>query len=200
MPEFIEVPKQDVTYYVSGATAESGDYSPGDFMLVHHPKNFVSKLIRIGQRIRIHGEDRKHAYWNHAVMITSYDGEIVEALGAGITRGHISSYKDSEYLIVQTKADMVDRAQMMQFCKYVEGYRYGFLTILSIAFCTLTGGKFVFSLENQLICSGLVARCQERAGAVFSRNPAHIMPADLSKYYGVEPPQSSFFSLTEDQR
>jgi hypothetical protein len=45
-----------------------------------------------------------------------------------------------------------------------------------------------------MICSGLTARCQERTNAIFNRTPSHIMPADLAKYYGVEPPDAT--SLT----
>lgn len=59
---------------------------------------------------------------------------------------------------------------------------------MSIAYSLLTGGKFTFGLEGQAICSGLVARAMERTGAIFNRTPSHIMPADLAKYYKVEPP------------
>jgi len=62
----------------------------------------------------------------------------------------------------------------------------GFLTIVSIGFGLLTGAKFTFDFEGQHICSGLVARALERTDAIFNRSPAHIMPADLAKYYQVD--------------
>jgi len=54
-----------------------------------------------------------------------------------------------------------------------------------------TGAKFTFGIEGQMICSGLVARSQERTHAIFNRTPSHVMPADLAKYYQVDPPESS---------
>jgi len=68
---------------------------------------------------------------------------------------------------------------------------YGYVTILSIVLTLLTGAKFTFSIEGQMICSGLVARSEERGHAIFSLDPAHIMPADLAKYYQADPPTSA---------
>ncbi len=62
------------------------------------------------------------------------------------------------------------------------------MTIVSIALSLMMGGKFTFGFDGQAICSGLVARALERTSAIFNRDPAHIMPADLAKYFGVEPP------------
>jgi hypothetical protein len=59
---------------------------------------------------------------------------------------------------------------------------------VSIAYTLLTGGKFTFAIDGEAICSGLVARAMERTGAIFNRTPTHVMPADLAKYYDVEPP------------
>jgi hypothetical protein len=38
-------------------------------------------------------------------------------------------------------------------------------------------------VDGTEICSGLVARGEERTRAIFSREPSHVMPADLAKYY-----------------
>lgn len=163
----------------------------GDFFLVHHKKNPISRLIRWGQGLRIHGEDRKYCHWNHAVLVIDDQGNCIEAQGKGVTRTHVDAYANSEYVFVSTGAIKHDRDQVIAFAEQVLGLKYGFFTIASIAFCVLTGGKLIFSLENQFICSGLVARAQERAGALFNKNPDHIMPADLAKYYQVE------FDLTD---
>ena len=52
----------------------------------------------------------------------------------------------------------------------------------------LTGSKFTFFVDGQFICSGFVARAMKRTGAIFNRDPVHITPADLGKYYEAEPP------------
>jgi hypothetical protein len=62
--------------------------------------------------------------------------------------------------------------------------RIGRMIFWTTAFNLLTGGRINFFLDGTTICSGLVARAQERAGAIFSIDPSHIMPADLAKYYG----------------
>lgn len=180
------IPHEGTHAAPEGAGVSPSLWEPGDFFLVHHKKNPISRLIRFGQAIRIHGEDRKYCHWNHAVLIIDDEGNTVEALGKGVSRQHISAYDGVEYVLVNVKASEPDRQQIIDFGQQVVGLQYGFLTIGSIAFSVLTGGKFIFSMEDQLICSGLVARSQERAGALFNRNPDHIMPADLAKYYQVE--------------
>jgi hypothetical protein len=62
------------------------------------------------------------------------------------------------------------------------------MNIVSIALSLITGGKFTFGFDGQAICSGLVARALERTNAIFNRDPEHIMPADLAKYFNVQPP------------
>ena len=173
------------------------EYDPGDFILTHGDA-WTSKLIRFGQRLRIHGEDRKFTWWNHATLVASEDGKLIEALGAGILRTNISKYKPVEYHLVRTGAEPLDRHEMVDFGEWAAGGKggsgrqtYGYVTILSIALTLLTGAKFTFSIEGQMICSGLVARSEERGHAIFSLDPAHIMPADLAKYYQADPPTSA---------
>ncbi len=184
---FVPVAREGVE--VSAAGASRPAFRRGDFILTHG-KSLTSSLIRFGQRLRIHGEDRKYTRWNHAALIVDDDGSLIEALGRGISSTHLSSYDDSEYLVVQIKASDHDRSQAVDFAKWAAGRgnpgarkKYGFVTIVSIAYTLLTGGKFTFGIDGRLICSGLVARAMERCGAIFSRNTTHIMPADLAKYY-----------------
>jgi hypothetical protein len=84
------------------------------------------------------------------------------------------------------------------FAEASVGDPYGWLTIVSIGLTLVTGAKFNFNVDGQQICSGLVSRAEERTGVIFEdsasagpkdlREPSHIMPADLAKYYDVEPP------------
>src|SRR5208283_1174397 len=95
-------------------------YQPGDFILTHG-KAFFSKLIRFGQGLRFHGKDRKYIWWNHAAMIVSPEGELVEALGVGVRKRNISVYKDTEYYIVHLGsglADVRDRDQAVKFAEW----------------------------------------------------------------------------------
>lgn len=178
--------------YAPGEDAAVADYEPGDFILTHG-NTWVSRLIRVGQRLRFWGADRKYAWWNHTAMIVSPDGKLIEALGAGVLLTHISRYKHTQYHLVHLgdTADPHDREQVVEFAQWCRGQKYGYLTIVSIALSLLTGGKFTFGFDGQSICSGLVARALERTDAIFNRSPSHTMPADLAKYFQVEPPDPS---------
>lgn len=192
--EFRPVAREGVERCRTGE--EATDFQAGDFVLTHGDA-WTSKLIRFGQRLRIHGADRRFTHWNHAAILVSDEGALIEALGRGVSRTHLSKYREAEYHLVRIGASPQDRDQARAFADWAagpgdgEGQRYGFLTIVSIAYTLLTGGRFTFAIDGQAICSGLVARAMERTGAIFNRTPTHIMPADLAKYYEVEPPQEA---------
>lgn len=173
--------------FAPGETAVQ--YQPGDFILTHG-KSFYSFLIRFGQGLRFHGEDRKYTWWSHAAVIVSPGGDLIEALGPGVKQTNISKYKPTEFHLVELAdlADDHDRDQVVQFARWALGQEYGWFTIASIAMSLLLGGSFTFGFDGQAICSGLVARALERTNAIFDRSPSHIMPADLAKYFQVEPP------------
>ena len=172
-----------------GEEASPTEYDPGDFILTHGSA-FFSRLIQLGQMLRFRGQDRKYTRWNHAAMIVSKEGDLIEALGRGVRRSKLSKYKATEYHVIQLGpiASLQDRQQAITFAEWSLNQKYGWMTIISIALSLITGGKFNFGFEGQSICSGLVARALERTSAVFNRTPSHIMPADLAKYFEVEPP------------
>lgn len=163
------------------------DPQPGDFILTHGAELF-SELIRIGQELRFRGSDRPYTYWNHAALIVSTDGAIIEALGTGVERRSIADYDPTQYTVVHIVASREDRAEAVAFAEHCVGQPYGFATIVSIALSLLTGAKFSFGFNGQLICSGLVARALERTTAIFDDEPSHIMPAQLAKLFGATPP------------
>lgn len=176
------------TVEACGPGCEARDPRPGDFILTHG-KSWTSRLIRFGERLRYRGADRKYARWNHAAIFVDAQGNIVEALGAGVQRRNISVYKDTEYHVVRLEnVSEDDRRQECGFAMHCLRDRYGYLTIVSIGLSLLTGSKFGFGVDGQEICSALVARSLERTGEIFPRDPWHIMPADLAKYFNVEPP------------
>lgn len=175
-------------YFAPAETALEGTYSPGDFILTHGSGVF-SRLIRIGQRLRFRGANRQFAWWSHAALIVSADGQLIEALGAGVQRSPLSKYAPKEYTLVclGDMASPADRGQVVAYAEWALNQEYGYLTILSIAISLLLGGKFTFGYDGQSICSGLIARALERTDAIFARSPSHIMPADLAKAFNVPP-------------
>jgi uncharacterized protein YycO len=187
---FAPIAQAEKRRFAPGETAQPEQFSPGDFILTHS-NSFYGWLIRFGQRLRFRGEDRKYGWWNHAAVIVSTDGDLIEALNAGVRRTNTTTYALTDYTLVHLQpslADEHDRKQIVAFANWCLGQPYGWFTIASIAFSLITGGKFTFGFEGQSICSGLVARSLERTSAIFNRTPSHIMPADLAKYFQVEPP------------
>jgi len=175
----------DVTRYGPGEAAQT--FTRGDFILTHGNKMY-DRLIHWAQGLKMHGDDRKYTRWNHAALIIDAAGTLVEANGDGVDCDSISKYTPTEYYLVHIEADDVERNNQVMFGKWAEGQRYGKLTICSVFLSLFFGSTIIFALQGQEICSGLVARALERAGYIFEQDPAHIMPADLAKYFEVQPP------------
>jgi hypothetical protein len=160
---------------------------PGDFILTHS-SGVYGTLIRIGEALRYWGPDKVFAHWSHAAIFVNGDGDIVEALSGGVQQRNISVYNGTEYVVVHLPVTTMplDRQQAVEFADFCLNDRYGWLTIVSIALCLLTGAKFSFGVDGQQICSALVARCIERIGEIFREgDPWHLAPADLAKHFNV---------------
>jgi len=183
-PDFAAITPLKVEHYPAGKAAPEAE--PGDFILVHG-SSFFSRLIRLGEALRVHGADRRYTYWNHAALSTRPDGDLIEATGHGVRRAKLSEYTPMDYQLVRISATEADRKEAVHFAEWAldARSRYGWATIASITLSVLTGCKFAFFVEGEFICSGLVARALERTTAVFNLDPVHITPADLAKYYGV---------------
>ena len=160
---------------------------PGDFILTHGDE-WTSKLIRFGQSLRYRGASAKYTYWNHTALVVDRTGTIVEALGTGVAKRSIHDYDPTQYTVVRIDASDEDRLEAATFATSSIGSEYGWLTIVSLGLSLLTGGKFAFAFDGQLICSGLVARALERTTAIFKHDPARIMPAELAEIYDAQPP------------
>lgn len=187
---FQDIPGATFERFGPGDGPPSGSFQPGDFILTHG-EAFFSRLIRFGQHLRFRGSDAKYCHWNHAALVVSPDGDLIEALGSGVQRSHLSKYGPREYHLVRIDGlgDARDRAQVVAFADWCLGETYGYATIVSIALSLLTGGTFNFGFDGQMICSGLVAGALCRTDAIFTRSSSHILPADLAKYFRVEPPE-----------
>lgn len=167
-----------------GPGQEPQVFLPGDFILTKR-HTFMFRLLSFGEGLRFRGFRRRYAEWNHAAMIVSPSGDIVEAVHNGVQRAHISKYQSRDYLIVKPAMTAEDVDQMMKFVNWAVGKPYGLLTIISLALWSIFGGKFDVSQDGTMICSGLVARALERAGYIFERDPSHMTPADLAEYFRV---------------
>jgi hypothetical protein len=53
--------------------------------------------------------------------------------------------------------------------------RYGWLTIVSIAFSLATGSTLSFGIDGEQICSG-----------IFDQDPSHLLPAGLAEHWKVQ--------------
>lgn len=186
-PEFRPVERRATEWSAAGETARR--WQAGDIVLTHGTSLFA-RLIAIGQRLRIHGEDRAYAWFTHAALVVGEHGELVEVTGRGVRRSHVDDYRPCDYVVVHTGAAPDDVKEIVTFADWVVAVRprYGRATVVSIGLTLLTGAKFSFFVSGEFICSGFVARAMERTGAIFTRDPVHIMPADLAKYYSVVPP------------
>lgn len=176
-------------HFAPGIGAVQSDFQPGDFILTHG-NTFISRFIRFGQSFAFWGRARKFTWWSHAALIVSVDGALIEAVGGGVQRSHISTYAPTDFHIVRLNAlaSEQDRSQICRFAEWALGQEYGLLTNISIVISVLTGCRFTFGFDGQSTCSGLVARALERGSAIFDRSPSHILPADLAKYFSVSPP------------
>jgi hypothetical protein len=170
------------------------EWHMGDYMLVsagvwkdgkRGPVPFVSRMIQFGQSLRFRGDRRPFAHWNHAVWVSK--GELIEALGGGVTASPYEKYRDVEFHVVHSNLNDVEREDADAFVRYEldRHTKYGFVTIVSIGLSLLTGMKFNFGMLSTAICSGLVAGAL--AANEWREDPSHIMPADLAEYADVRP-------------
>jgi hypothetical protein len=184
---FAPVERRAVETFGPGQGAEV--WTAGDILLTHGDAT-ISRLIRFGERLRIHGDDRAYCWFNHAALVVNDDGDLAEALSKGVLPTNASKYLPRSYTVVRPDITAADAEELVAFANWVLDHHdsYGWPTIASIALSVLTGSKFTFFVEGTFICSGFVARAMERTGAIFNLDPVHITPADLAKYYNALPP------------
>ncbi len=172
------------------------EFDPGDFLLVK-AHGLQGWLITLGQKMRIHGADRKYVKWAHAALIVDGDGLLIEAVGKGVRKFPLDRYNDRDYQLFRINASDEDREQAVAFARWAldNHARYGRLAIVSIALSMLTGGRLTFFIDGQFVCSGLVASALERAGSIFNRNAANVTAADLAKYF--DPAQRPHLAVSD---
>ena len=168
----------------AGPGEAAAGFDRGDFVLVAGT-HLNSRLIRLGQKLRIRGADRRHVKWTHAALIVDRDGSLIEAVGTGVRRWHLDRYRSDDYVVVRLHTSEENRDEVVRFAEWAlrRGSSYSRLSTVSIALSMLTGSRLTFFIDGQFVCSGLVARALERTGSIFDRDSAHMAPADLAKYF-----------------
>lgn len=179
----IFIPRSEVTRFAPGESVDQPE--PGDFVLTHSD-GLTCKLIRFGQQLRYRGPDSGFAHWSHAALVVSSGGDIVEAIQSGVQQRNLSEYEGAEYHVIHLlDATPKEREHAVAFAEHCVNDSYGYLTDLSLGLSLLTGRRFFFGEEGQMICSGLVARALERTGAIFPYDSWHMLPADLAAAFNV---------------
>lgn len=166
----------------------------GDFILTRTPFDWRrlgtidGPLISFGQALRF---GNKWSWANHAALVCSEAGTLIEALSSGVQVSHIDKYEPLDYYLIKPEYNQgpddpekeLRRRQATRFAASMLGTEYGWFTVLSLAFTFVTGSKFWFGRSGTVICSGLVAAAL--GNYEWRADPSHVAPAQLARRYGV---------------
>ena len=159
---------------------------PGDFVLVRG-RTWTSRVVYLGQATRLwRRADRPYRYWSHAALVIWSDGRIAEASARGVICSRLEKYRDADYHYVHVAQTGRARREAVTFACSCVGMPYAPLGYFRPAAATLTLGWLQPS-PHRHACASLVAEAMSRAGVVFDRPPAEVLPADLAKHYRVRP-------------
>jgi hypothetical protein len=117
-------------------------------------------------------------------LITSYKGDLIQAISRGMVRGHLSDYAGQDIeirrppYVPSTVVSGGDIATSAMEELLADHDRYGFMTIASVALTLLTGTKLRFGLDGTEICSGAVAYALTRANVDMGQDAEFSTPAD----------------------
>jgi hypothetical protein len=147
---------------------------PGNFILTHG-NSLIDKFIHFATRSR----------WNHAALVVSSDGDIIELETKGIQKSTINEYPPDEFYLVALKMEDADRKQVVAYAEYMlkKHAHYGILTVVSILLKILTNSRLVIKLDGTLICSEFVAKALAQGGIIWDRDTSLIVPADLYRKF-----------------
>jgi len=147
---------------------------PGNF-IVTHGHDFFDRLIQLFTL----------SHWNHAAVITSASGNLIEQVTSGIRERAINEYKPEDLHIIDLNLSSEDRRQVVAYARFLlqKHTTYGFLTIVSIAFKIITRSRLIIKLDGTLICSEFVANALAEGGIIWDKDTSLITPADLYKTF-----------------
>lgn len=173
-----------VTVSPKGQTAP--DPQPGDFLLTGvKAQGIVSWAIKTGAWLRRY--EKPYRRFSHTALVIDADGTLAEAVAKGVVRTPLAHYDSADYVLVRTRVDAHDQAQILEFAESVLAARtkYGFPTFAGLALYCVTGASLCIQSAGTAICSGFVSDALTRAGYIWPRPPFSMMPADLAEYFKV---------------
>lgn len=167
---------------------------PGDVALLHG-KGPVESAIRWAETRR-YGKWSPEANWNHAALVVSADGDLIEARTAGLRTlskglGLYLGDRSSTVLVVRPpyggantlNSELIrygsDAAIHWATTRLAEREKYGFFAIASICLAWSTQTKLRFGLTGEAICSGFVSQALEFGGIDMGDDPQWNSPADI---------------------
>jgi hypothetical protein len=157
----------------------------GDIVLVHG-NTVYSKFISFGQSLHFKGPNH-YKYWTHVAVVVSDEGDIVEAIWPCVAKTHISKYDKIDHAVVSISkwATEDDRQKVVEFALHCVGRHYNAAEIGSLGAYCISGTKFRFGIDNQLICSALGAEALCRTRIIFPEEPLWMFPAHHAQFFGV---------------
>lgn len=151
-------------------------------------QGFISRLIKFGAWVGRYPPAARR--FSHAFLVVDADGTIAEAVKKGVRTAHISKYDPADIQLVELDLDPRDAEQVRAFALDVleHRWRYAFLTFAACGLNCLTGQirwlpTLSFALAQTAICSGFVCDALTRAGFIWAKPPAVMMPADLALHF-----------------
>lgn len=156
----------------------AGIYTPGFYVCVG-TSGFGAAMIKIGTRSR----------YNHVFMITSTDGEIVQAMGGGVEKAHISDYAGRPMRISSGISMNSDQQALLVRSAYsMVGVPYNDLALFDDGLEAIGAmWRYLAKLasdDHELMCSQAVALMGKAAGYDWmcgKREPSEVTPGDLGR-------------------
>lgn len=158
-------------------------YTPGTY-ICFDTAGFVPRVIKLATHSRL----------SHAALITSTDGEMVEAMPGGARKAHASEYAGCYALVSTPEGDAAHRALVVEAAEMMVGVSYNDLGIVDDGLESL--GVFwkwladIANSDHEVICSQLVALCGARGGFDWlcgKKLASEVTPGDLGRRPGMQP-------------
>lgn len=179
------VPAHTVRYFGPGETCL--DAQAADLILVATDNPFA-RVIRFGERLRCHGDDRVFAKVTHA-MVSLGDGSVVQMIGGGGTVTPLADYKHLSYAVVNTTFTSLGQLQAAcEVARWYTGIEYGWPSVVSDAIYMLTGIPIALTIGQSVVCSAMATATQRPLGLIPAKVDIAVLPSDLAQWYEVRLP------------
>ena len=138
---------------------------PGDIGFAR-TTGIMGRLIRLGEWLKFRKSD-----YNHMFVVAEDGIHIIQATLRGVTDTALLTdvAPGGKYFTMSAPSE-VDIAKLLEFCRAQVGSKYSFLTIMSIAFDTLTWNwvpALMNSYRQSWVCSGLTCEALRYGGWLF---------------------------------